>query len=76
MQLIVVLLLWAIVLVLSWPLALAVLILWPIFWLLSIPFRIFGVLMDAILAFIRALLFLPARLLGERDSRRTPPREP
>ncbi|MDX1455746.1 MAG: hypothetical protein R3217_09840 [Gammaproteobacteria bacterium] len=67
MQLLVVMLLWAIVLVLSWPLALVMLVLWPIFWLLSIPFRIFGVLMEAMLAFVRAILFLPARMLGERD---------
>ena len=73
MQLLIVLLLWAIVLVLSWPLALAMLVLWPIFWLLSIPFRIFGVLMEAMLAFVRAILFLPARMLGGKDDA-APPR--
>lgn len=60
------LILWAILLVLCWPLALLVLILWPFLWLLSIPFRVVGVLMDAILAFVKALLFLPARILGYR----------
>jgi len=38
----------------------------PLLWLLSIPFRIVGVLLGAVIAFIRALLFLPARLLGHR----------
>ncbi len=56
--------LWALLLAVCWPLALLVLIAWPILWLLSIPFRIVGVVMSAILAFARALLFLPARLLG------------
>jgi hypothetical protein len=61
-----VLLLWAIVLVLCWPVALLLLVLWPIFWLLSIPFRIFGALMEGILALIKAILMLPARMLGYR----------
>lgn len=60
------LVLWAILLALCWPLAVIVLFLWPLLWLLSIPFRIIGILMDAILAFARAILFLPARLLGHR----------
>ncbi|MBI5769114.1 MAG: hypothetical protein HZA93_15075 [Verrucomicrobia bacterium] len=58
------LLLWALLLVLCWPLALLVLIAWPFLWLLSIPFRIVGAAMRALLALVRALLFLPARLLG------------
>lgn len=57
---------WAILLALCWPLAILVLVLWPLLWLLSIPFHLVGVLMDAILAFASALLFLPARLLGYR----------
>lgn len=60
------LVLWAILLALCWPLAVLVLLLWPLLWLLSIPFRIVGVLMDAILSLVRAILLLPARLLGER----------
>lgn len=60
------LILWAILLVLCWPLAVLVLFLWPFLWLLSIPFRIVGALMDGILSFVRALLLLPARLLGEK----------
>ncbi|MBB5015996.1 hypothetical protein [Rehaibacterium terrae] len=66
MNVLLVLLLWALVLVVAWPLALLVLVLWPLLWLLSIPFRIFGALMEALIALVRAILFLPARLLGER----------
>lgn len=60
------LVLWALLLVLCWPLALLVLIAWPLLWLLSIPFRIVGTLMAALLALVQALLFLPARVLGYR----------
>ena len=52
--------------VLCWPLLLLALVLLPIVWLLSIPFRLLGIVVEAMLAFIRALLFLPARLLGGR----------
>ncbi|MDO8545013.1 MAG: hypothetical protein Q7S40_31600 [Opitutaceae bacterium] len=64
MKFVVTLLLWSILLVLCWPLALLILVLWPLLWLLSIPFRIVGVVLSALLAFVKALLFLPARLLG------------
>jgi hypothetical protein len=60
------LLLWFILLVLSWPLAFLVLLLWPIFWLLSIPFRIVAFVIGAMLAFLKGILLLPARLLGVR----------
>lgn len=56
----------AVLFVLCWPLALLLLCLWPLLWLLSIPFRILGIAVGATLAFIRALLFLPARILGYR----------
>ena len=59
-------LLWALLLVLCWPVALLVLILWPFLWLLSIPFRIVGTVMEALLALVKSLLFLPARLLGRK----------
>jgi hypothetical protein len=60
------LLLCAILFALFWPLALFLLVALPFLWLLSIPFRILGSAVEALLAFIRALLFLPARLLGHR----------
>jgi hypothetical protein len=53
-------------LVVCWPLALFVLVLLPLVWLLLLPFRLLGVVIEALFATIRALLFLPARLLGYR----------
>jgi hypothetical protein len=64
MKLLLSLLLWTLLLALCWPLALLFLLVFPLLWLLAIPFRIFGALIEALLAFVRALLFLPARLLG------------
>lgn len=58
---------WCVLLVLSWPLALLVLVLWPVLWLLSLPFRAVGIAVDAVFALLRAVLMLPARLLGYRD---------
>jgi hypothetical protein len=58
--------LWCLLLAVAWPLALVLLFFLPLLWLLSIPFRIVGALLDAVIAFVRALLFLPARLLGHR----------
>lgn len=55
---------WCLLFVLCWPLAVAVLVLWPVAWLLSLPFRIVGIAFDAVSALLRAVLFLPARLLG------------
>jgi len=69
MMILITMLLFAIVLMLCWPLALLVLILWPILWLLSIPFRLIGMAMEALLALVRTVLFLPARILGYRVSR-------
>ena len=58
------LLLWLILLVLCWPVALVALFLWPIVWLLSLPFRIVGVAVEGVFQLLRAIIFLPARLLG------------
>ena len=57
---------WCILFVLCWPVALLALILFPVVWLLSLPLRLFGITLDAVFALIRALLFLPARVLGWR----------
>lgn len=57
---------WCLLLVLCWPLALAVLVLWPIVWLVSLPLRVVGIGLEALFAFLRAVLFLPARLFGRR----------
>jgi len=57
------LLLWCLLFILCWPLALFALILYPIVWLLLLPFRIVGIAVDGALELVSALLFLPARLL-------------
>jgi len=60
---------WCLLLVLCWPLALLALVLWPVVWLLSLPFRLVGITFAAVFALLRAVLFLPARLLGGRNTR-------
>ena len=61
-------LIWLLLFVMCWPLALLAVILWPFVWLLSLPFRLLGITFDALFAFLRALLMLPARVLGYRDN--------
>lgn len=58
---------WCILFVLSWPLALLVLILWPVVWLLLLPFRLVGIAFEGVLGLLRAIVLLPARLLGHRS---------
>jgi hypothetical protein len=57
---------WCLLFVLSWPIALLALVLAPFIWLLALPFRLLGIAFDAVLALVRAVLMLPARLLGFR----------
>ena len=57
-------LLWLVLLVLCWPLAVAALILYPFVWLLLLPFRLVGIAFEGVFALIRALFMLPARVLG------------
>jgi hypothetical protein len=57
------LLLWLLLLVLCWPLALLALVLWPFIWLISIPFRLLGIAFEGVFELLRALVLLPARLL-------------
>jgi hypothetical protein len=56
--------LWLLLLIVCWPLALAVLVLYPVVWLLVLPLRVFGIAVEGVLALLRAIVFLPARLLG------------
>ena len=63
------LILWLILLVLCWPLALVSLILYPFLWLILLPLRLAGLTLDAVFEFLKAILFLPARLLGARPGR-------
>jgi len=55
--------LWLILLVLCWPLALFALLLYPVVWLLLLPFKLLGIAVGGILALVKALIFLPARVL-------------
>ena len=56
--------LWCILLVLCWPLALLALVLYPFVWLLLLPFRIVGIAVGGVLDLLRAIITLPARVLG------------
>ncbi len=57
-------LLWLILLVLCWPLALLALLLYPVVWLFLLPFRLLGIAVDGVLGLLRAILTLPARVLA------------
>src|SRR5690606_35301225 len=61
-------LLWCVLLVLCWPLALLALVLWPLVWLVSLPFRLVGITFGALFALLKELLYLPARVLGWRPA--------
>jgi hypothetical protein len=54
---------WLILLIVAWPLALLALILYPLIWLLSLPFRLVGISVKGLLEFIKAVIMLPARVL-------------
>ncbi len=58
------LLLWLLLLVLCWPLALVALLLWPLLWLIALPFRLAGVAVEGVFELLRAIIMLPARLLS------------
>lgn len=57
-------LLWMLLLVFCWPLALLALVLYPLFWLISLPFRLVGIAFEGLFELLRAVVLLPARLLG------------
>ena len=58
--------LWLLLLLFCWPLALVALVLVPLVWLLSLPLRLVGIALEGVFALLRALVLLPARLLGAR----------
>jgi hypothetical protein len=60
------LVLWLLLLVVCWPLALLALVLYPLVWLLSLPLRLVGMTIEAVFALLKALILLPARALGGR----------
>jgi hypothetical protein len=57
-------LIWLVLLCLCWPLALLALILYPVFWLLLLPLRLLGIGVEAVFELLRAVVMLPARVLG------------
>jgi len=59
-------LVWLLLFVLCWPLALAAIILYPLVWLLLLPFRLVGIAVGGVFNLLRAVVMLPARLLGAR----------
>jgi len=62
--------LWLLLFVFCWPIALLALILYPIIWLLLLPLRLVGIALEGVFEFLRALLLLPARVLGGRPATR------
>jgi hypothetical protein len=59
-------LVWLVLLVVCWPLALLALVLFPVAWLILLPFRILGLAVEGVFELLRAIIFLPARILGGR----------
>jgi len=59
-------LLWLLLFILCWPLAMLALFLWPIVWLISLPFRLVGITFEALFALLRVILWLPARVLSRK----------
>jgi hypothetical protein len=57
-------LLWVLLFVICWPLAIVALVLWPIVWLITLPFRLLGVAVDGVFELLRAIVLLPAKVLG------------
>src|SRR5688500_696119 len=66
MSFVLVVIAWCLLFVVAWPLALLAIFLLPLLWLLSLPFRALAVVVEALFVFIKAVLLLPARLLGHR----------
>lgn len=71
MKLCIAVLLWCILLAICWPLAVLAVALIPIVWLLSIPFRFLFVVVEALFSLVKALLYLPGRVLGGGRAVRT-----
>lgn len=63
-------LLWVLLLVLCWPLALLALVLYPLVWLILLPFRLLGLAVEGVFELLRAIILLPARVLGGRPATR------
>ncbi|MQA18551.1 hypothetical protein [Rugamonas rivuli] len=61
--------LWLVLLFLCWPLALLALVLYPLFWLITLPFRLIGIGVEGLFEVLRAIVMLPARILGGSPGR-------
>ena len=59
-------LLWLLLLVVCWPLALLALVLYPLLWIISLPFRLVGIAVEGVFEVLRSIVLLPSRLLGSR----------
>ena len=57
-------LLWTLLFVICWPLALLALFLWPVVWVISLPFRLLGIAVEGVFQLLRAVFLLPSRVLG------------
>jgi hypothetical protein len=57
-------LLWLLLLVVCWPLAILALVLWPLVWLICLPLRLLGIAVEGVFSLLRAIVMLPARVLG------------
>jgi len=62
-------LLWLLLLVVCWPLAILALILWPFVWLICLPLRLIGIAVEGVFSLLRAIVMLPARVLGGGSAR-------
>lgn len=63
-------LLWCLLLVIAWPVAVLALILYPLVWVLALPFRLVGIAVEGVFELLRAIILLPARVLGGGRRRR------
>ena len=59
---------WLLLLAVCWPLAIVALVMWPVVWLLMLPFRLVGLAVEGVFALLRAIVLLPARLVGGRTA--------
>lgn len=62
-------LVWVLLLMVCWPIALVALLIYPVVWLVLLPFRLLGIGVDAVFNLLRAIVMLPARVLGQQPGR-------
>lgn len=60
---------WCILCIVCWPAAILAILLFPVVWIFSVPFRLIVISVDAVLAFIRSLFYLPARIIGGKKNK-------